>query len=145
MSAIAQAAAMIAKVKLLRDNLEQQTASALYIEANIELTEAKKRCPVAPSGTPGAGNLRASGQVTEPEIKNGSISCIISFGNGPSADYAVAVHEHLSPHSPPSWIGIEPEDINWNVPGTGPKFLESTILESRAYMAARVAKRIRLG
>jgi hypothetical protein len=52
-------------------------------------------------------------------------SFTIVYG-GPDIPYAIAVHEHLSSHSPASWVKKEErgEKINWTVPGTGPKYLE---------------------
>ena len=65
------------------------------------MTAAKRRTPVG-HGT-GGGILRASGHVQEP-VRNGrNISCTLAFG-GAAEKYAVAVHEHLSEHSPLSWI-----------------------------------------
>lgn len=130
-------------------NFPGRVEAALYREAQIEMTEAKKRCPVSPVGSgkgvvPGA--LRASGTVHPPERNGNGISITLSFG-GAAIDYALAVHEHLSEHSPPSWVAAEASGrgIHWNVPGTGPKFLESTLNESAPYMAERVARRLFMG
>lgn len=132
---------MVQTLRQIADRFPDRVAAALYTEAQIELTEAKRRTPVAPDG----GTLRASGMVHPPVRRGRNISVMLSFG-GAAMDYALAVHEHLSEHSPPSWIAAEASGygIHWNVPGTGPKFLESTLNESRPYIAARVARRIRL-
>lgn len=116
------AAAMVAKIKALQKRLPQQVAAALYVEAQIEATESKKRTPVD------TGNLRASTRVTDPVIsEDGKVSVSIVVG-GVAAPYAVYVHENLDAHH-----------------DTGEaKFLESTLLESRQFMAARVAKRVSL-
>lgn len=113
-----------------------KVAAALYQEAQVEMTESKRRCPVAvPSwylaqgygryrGIP--GSLRASGRVAEPERGVGRIiSVTLSYG-GYSAPYAIYVHEIEDNYHP---IG------QW-------KYLESVINESRPYMAARVARRL---
>lgn len=53
------------------------------------------------------GDLAKSGQVEDKSSGN-EVRVEISFGKrGPSAAYAVAVHEHLSQHSPPSWQKAE--------------------------------------
>ncbi len=112
-------------------------AAALYAEAEIEMAEAKRRTPVD------TGTLRNSGHV-QPPVKDGnSTSVVLGFG-GPAGAYALAVHEHPSEFSPPSWSGYGADDIQWSVPGTGPKFLESTLLEAAPYLGQRIATRVRL-
>lgn len=119
---------------------------ALYAEAEIEMTEAKRRTPVL------TGVLRASGHVEAPSEGRTSLTAfdvktrIATFGastlrrsdsvtsvrmafGGPAAGYALAVHENLEAlHH----VGQA-------------KFLESTLLEVAQYLAARVAARIKPG
>lgn len=130
-------AEMARRVQAISSKLPYSVGAAIYHEANIEMTEAKRRCPRSPGG----GTLRASGHVQDPEYLGTNISVTLGFG-GAASDYAVAVHEHLSEHSPPSWRGKE--DLDWTIPGTGPKFLEGPLKESKPFMAARIAKRIAL-
>lgn len=113
------AEAMIAKIRTIQRSVPQQIAAALYVECQIEATESKKRTPVD------SGNLRASTMVTDPVITKDGISCSIVVG-GVAAPYAVYVHENLEAL----------HDVGQA------KFLESTLLESRQFMAARVAKRV---
>jgi hypothetical protein len=109
------------KLAAVKRNLPVQVAKALYIEANIEATESKKRTPVM------TGNLRASTIVTEPKIDGDAISVSIVVG-GVAAPYAVLVHENLEAFH-----------------RTGQaKFLESTLLESRPFIGPRVAARVKL-
>jgi hypothetical protein len=96
-------------------------ARALFIEAEIEAKEAKKRTPVD------LGNLRGSIHVTEPVIVRQTMSVSIVAG-GPSAPYAIYVHEDLEAFHQ---VGQA-------------QFIESVIMESRPFMAARVARRIDL-
>lgn len=112
-------------------------AAALYQEMQLVRNVAIARCPVAPHG----GTLRASIRVEEPIIDGAQTSVSLVAG-GPEMDYAVAVHEHLSDASPPSWIG---KDIHWNASGTGPKFLENPIREAQAGLAERLGSRLGLG
>lgn len=117
--------------------MPQAAANALYAEWSIELKEVKRRCPVSPTGGP----LRASIFLDRPVISGREISVTMGCG-GPSIPYAIAVHEHLSEHSPPSWQHLGADDIDWNVPGTGPKFMEGPILESTPHMSERIGKRL---
>lgn len=122
---------LAAKLQKLQREFPERFKSALYQEAQIEMTEAKRRTPVwnpdrkVPYGhTP--GSLRASGQVHEPERHGGNITVELSFGNE-LVDYAVYVHEDLEA---------------FHATGEA-KFLESTLMESAPHMAERIASRIR--
>jgi hypothetical protein len=103
----------------LAELIPGKVSRALYEEAQIEMTEAKRRTPVD------TGALRASGLVNKPEVLDRDIKVTLQFG-GPSAGYAVYVHENLEA---------------FHKRGQA-KFLESTLLESAPYMAARIGKRI---
>ncbi len=83
------------------------------------MDEVRRRTPVD------TGALRGSLMI-DPYDK-GSIKGVVLSAGGPAKAYAVAVHEHLSEFSPPSWRGKE--EIHWNVPGTGPKFIENPVRE----------------
>lgn len=92
--------------------------AALRAEAEIEMTEAKRRCPVD------TGALRASGVVTE-ELRGTDAIVRLAFG-GAAASYALFVHENLQAlHR----VGEA-------------KFLERPLLEAVPYLADRVAARI---
>jgi len=115
-----------AKVRASLDRLASrfpnEVARALYEEAQIEMTEAKRRTPVK------TGALRSTGHVDDPTVSfGGDISVTLGFG-GPAAPYAVKVHEDM--------------DAFHRVGQS--KYLESVIMESRPYMAARIARRIQL-
>jgi hypothetical protein len=105
--------------KVFKDKLDA-AIMALEAEAEIEMTEAKRRTPVD------TGALRASGHV-KPARRNGrDITVELDFG-GPSAPYAVFVHEDMEAFHR---VGQA-------------KFLESVLVESAPHMAARVAQRMR--
>lgn len=112
------------RLERFKKNLPEEVGAALYKETEIEAKEVKRRTPVD------RGNLRASVHVKGPFIyrsgKNVRIFTRIAVG-GPSAPYAIYVHEDLDAFHK---VGQA-------------KFLESVVLESRPYMAARVAKRLR--
>jgi hypothetical protein len=104
----------------LAEQLPEKVGAALRAEAEIEMTEAKRRTPVK------TGALRASGIVTGPTRRGDSIEVRMTFG-GAGVDYAIEVHENLEMFHPR---------------GGQAKFLESTVLESAPFMAQRVAERI---
>lgn len=113
--------------KLLRFKrlFPDELARALALETLVEVKEVKRRTPVD------KGPLRASVHMLGPLRRGGgdrlSVYCLIVAG-GPSAPYAIYVHEDLEAIHP---VGQA-------------KFIESVILESRPFMAARVARRIEL-
>lgn len=109
------------KLLLLAQRLPNEVARALFEEAEIEKAESMRRTPVD------TGSLRSSHRVSKPKIEGRQITVTISVG-GVAAPYAVIVHEDTyASHA----VGQA-------------KFLESTILESARFMAARVARRIEL-
>jgi hypothetical protein len=135
---------LLAKLEKIQHEAPKEMGAAMYQEALVLQKVAQKRCPVAPGGIRGVrpGELRASIIVTKPEYAdNGEVSVKIVAG-GPSIGYALAVHEHLSEHSPPSWQDKGPDQIHWNAAGTGPKFIEGPVLEARPTWLARLAARI---
>ena len=99
----------------------QTLASALYREAQIEMTESKKRVPVD------TGALRSSGVVDKPQFDGNNISVRLGYG-GTAVDYAFRVHEDLEAFHK---VGQA-------------KYLESVILESAPHLLERIAKRIDL-
>ena len=119
---------MIAKLNQVAQRYPDRVGGGLYVEAGIDMTESKKRCPVdTRKNAPHPGQLRASGRVEKPVRTFRSISVTMAYG-GPSIDYAIPVHEDPDAFHP---IG------QW-------KYLESVINESEPYMAGRVAQRIHL-
>ncbi len=102
-------------------------AGGLYQEAEQIMTVSKERyCPKD------LGNLYNSGHVQPPVIKGKKVDVEMGYG-GPAADYAEIVHENLDP------------TVHWNVPGTGPKYLEKPITEALPGMANRLAAVIKAG
>lgn len=132
---------MEAKLKEIARLFPDRVAAAIYTEAQIVMTESKRRCPVASDG----GTLRASGQVHEPVRSGNKISVTMSYGGAASA-YALAVHETPSVYDPPTWRMMYDQggSIDWTSEGTGPKFLEGPINEAMPEMAMRIGGRIKL-
>jgi hypothetical protein len=113
--------AMIRKLNNAIKRMPRVIEAALYAEAQIERTESMKRTPVD------TGTLRSTHVVRPPVTQNGNTTVTIAVG-GPSAPYAIYVHENLEAQHKSGQA----------------KFLESTLKESAPYMAQRVARRIDL-
>jgi hypothetical protein len=111
-----------ANLRRLADRTPDAAGGALYVEAEIEMTEAKARTPVD------TGALRGSGYVDQPQYSGREIRVELGFG-GPAAGYAVIVHEDLE--------AIHPR-------GGQAKYLSSVIDESAPYLLDRVARRLNL-
>jgi hypothetical protein len=91
------------------------------------------RVPVAAKR---GGTLRASIFVKPEENTN---SVVLGAG-GPAEPYALAVHEHLSKYSPPSWQGKP--ILNWHLAGTGPKYLENPVNENKDKLVDYVTEEV---
>lgn len=119
---------MTAKLKQIAAKFPDHVGAAIFQEAQIEMTEAKRRTPVdVTRDAPHPGQLRASGRVDKPRREGRNISVTLSFG-GAAVDYAIYVHEILE-----------------NIHKVGQaKFLESTLNESRSSMLGRIAARVDL-
>lgn len=116
---------MIALLKGIAEKYPDRIGKALFMEAQIEMTEAKRRTPVdVTPPMPHPGLLRSTGHVDQPERSGRHISVTLSFGT----EYAVYVHENLEAFHQ---IGQA-------------RFLSSVLEESQPYMAERIARRIRL-
>jgi hypothetical protein len=101
------------------------------------MTRSKKDfVPVADSTLQGTGHVRLA------KVK---IEANLVYG-GPAAPYALAVHEHLSKHSPPSWQTAERSGggVRFNPPGRGPKYLEKPLMEARRTLARDLARDLRV-
>ena len=118
---------MRAKLRQIAAEYPGKVAAALYVEAQIEVTEMKRRTPVDTTpNAPHPGQLRNSIHVLDPVINGSDISVTVATGAN-VAHYDIYVHEIPDNFHP---IG------QW-------KFMESVIMESRPYMAQRIAARIK--
>lgn len=112
------------RLRNFKKNFGKEIGRAVYQETSVELKEVRKRTPVD------KGPLRASEHVEGP-LRTGANDRIIYaliVAGGPSAPYAIYVHEDLEALHP---VGQA-------------KYIESVLMESRPFMAARIAKRIDL-
>lgn len=118
---------MVKKLQTIQQQYPDAVARAIRQEAEIEVTEMKRRCPVdITPNAPHPGNLRNSIHVEQPEQEGKTIS--VKMVTGQQAPYAVYVHENPDAIHP---VG------QW-------KFMESVLNESRAFMADRIARRLGL-
>lgn len=94
----------------------------LYLVAEDWMSKIKPRTPVE------FGNLRASEHVSEVEI-DGNVMAVNLDAGGPSASYAIIVHE----------------DLDNNHPVGQAKFIESVVMEEGPFMMQQVASFVQLG
>lgn len=121
------ASKVTATLRKIADKFPDRVGAAIYQEAQIEVTEMKRRCPVDTTAhAPHPGNLRASIHAEEPVRKGRRIS--VTVATGVQAPYAIYVHEDLDAIHP---IGEA-------------KFMESVIKESAPSMLDRIGKRVQL-
>lgn len=113
-------------------------------EAGAELLDTAKRIledakttyvPMDSRNLRNSGRLefRGRGGARDTEIE-------VVFGDDKTYSYALAVHEHPSRHSPPTWRGVT---IHWRPYGLhGPKYLERPFRKHRRGLSTRLADRI---
>lgn len=131
--------AMQRKIERIAQQFPNKIERALRIEAELVMTDSKRNFVPVDLGT-----LRSSGHVGNVERKGKDLSVTLDYG-GAAAPYALAVHEHPSDHSPPSWEGKALTDISdWSKDGRGPKYLERPLMAAIPGMARRIAAALRL-
>lgn len=122
---------MINRIRAFQEKFPDRVVAALRVEAEIETTEAKKRTPVytGPTGPgkPIPGVLRNSVHLDGPHRDGRRIYAAIVAG-GAAGAYAIPQHENLE---------------FFHEVGQA-KYIESVIMESRPYLAARIAARLRV-
>jgi len=121
------------RLQALAKNMPKEILQAATIEAELVKTDSQKNYVPVDLGT-----LRGSATVTS-KIEGGVISISIAYG-GAAAPYALAIHEHLSSHSPPSWK--KAQSVTFHPSGRGPKYLERPLFAAKPKMAEKIAERI---
>lgn len=112
---------VIKNLKAIRKRMAKELPMALLKEGNAIMTESKtKYVPVE------TGALRSSGRANTPVTRGDIIKVTLSYG-GAAAPYAAAIHE-------------APNDWNWSVAGTGPKYLEIPAKKAVPGMSRRIAR-----
>ena len=133
------AAEMVTKIRAIAMGFPPKVEAALMVEAQGIFDASQERIPVD------KGDLKATGKI-DSTYAGTRVTATISY-TGPQA---VAIHEHLSEHSPHSWQVAEgalpykdpnkkPGGVHWTAPGTGPKYLEGPQQEAEVGMLARLA------
>lgn len=110
---------MRAKFANVRKNYPNKVGNALYSVMGVEKTEVIRRTPKL------SGELRSTIKLIGPSDNGKTITVVIVAG-GPDAPYAMIVHEDL--------------EAFHNVGQA--KYLESVIMESRAFIGRRVAAKL---
>lgn len=128
---------MQARIAAIQGALAHKIDAALYIEAEAIMAVSETRIQVD------SGTARSSKYVAPPETSGTRHRIDMGYG-GAAGAYLLALHEHLSEHSPPSWQAAEASGhgVHWSVPGTGPKFLEGPLREAAPYILGNIATRI---
>lgn len=130
---------LLAALERIGEQGRTAAAAGLYQEAEYIIADAKEHyVPVD------HGQLRNSGFVKPPKVDDKDITVQLGFG-GTAKAYAIAVHEHLSEHSPRSWVKAESagRPVKFSPSGAGPKYLERPLLDVASKLAARLGDRIR--
>jgi len=136
-SVSAGARKVIARLTKYRDDLRHRVERAAYIEAGLIMSDSKQNyVPVD------FGILKGSGQVHPPEWQGDVLVVQLSYGGAAKA-YALAVHEHLSKHSP--WTWRVAKRVTFHPAGRGPKYLEKPLKKASKGIMQRIAARINKG
>ncbi len=111
---------VIGNIIKIANRMPTKAARAAEAEFDIEMKESMRRTPVR------YGDLRDSHERHPAKVTPARITVEITAG-GAAAPYGISVHENLYSYHPRGQA----------------KFLESTLFESRPFMAGRIAKRVR--
>ena len=132
------AASMIRELERVKRSLCVQVRNALVEEGEAILERSKDEfVPID------LGALHDSGDITV--VEDGTVDglqVVLSYGNDKTAPYALAVHEHPSGASPPSWEGKEIKFQRGSNYGT--KYLERPLLEAEKGMAERLGRKVKV-
>ena len=114
-------------------------ASANLINARAETISLDSKQNYVPVDR---STLQGSIHAEAPVIEGNQITNRVVAG-GPAADYAEAVHEHLSEHSPASWKAAEASGNPVKFTQGGPKYLEKPFIAGTKDLGQFVADGIR--
>lgn len=120
----------------IQKDLEKKQLRALKNEAKRIMTDSREH--YAPEDR---GDLIEEGTVSEPVRTSDGFEIAMSYGGPKSNDYAVALHEHPSRSSPPTWKGVA---LEFTKPGTGEKYLERPLMKAIDGMVERLAEDIKI-
>ena len=115
--------------KIVEDAIPKDAAKGLFDAAASMLQDADKEIPMTPFKE---GHLKGSKIVEKANISRGDISVTAGF----NIEYAAKLHEM------PKEAG---DKINWSLPGSGPKYLETKMVRNKQKYMETVAESIRGG
>ena len=115
-------------MKNLNKELEKNKLQSLNGFTRVGILLRRETITVSPTVPLDTGNLRGSWFT---EFMTDIVTRNVGMRFGFSANYAAYVHERLE--GAPWGDGVV-GDINWNEPGSGPKFLEAAIKRNTAKM-----------
>ena len=129
---------LILRLEAMSAMAPQLAQDILQREGNNILNDANNR--YVPIETQ---ELRDTGKVSPVTVTPTGYSVTISYGGDGSRvdEYAIAVHEHPSSSSPPSWLGKSAGQIKWTKPGTGVKYLLNALSNNVAGLLSRMSDR----
>jgi hypothetical protein len=131
-----------ARTRRIAKALPEIEAKAMWAASKPVWEKSQYRVPVD------TGKLKGSGRRVVYR-KGTSVTAHMSYGYaGSGAErYAYPIHEHPinTEASPGTWFrdGVPIDPLNYTTPGTGPKFLEGPVLESKGTFAAEVGQYIK--
>lgn len=126
----------VKKLRRLAERYPDRIMRAVYRRAEAVMTRSKNEFVPVDKGI-----LRNSGHVGTVQRQGRIVSVTMSYGGAAKA-YAIAVHEHLSEHSPPSWR--KGTVVHFSPAGRGPKYLERPLFEALRTMAEDIAADLRV-
>lgn len=133
--------AMMEKLRAVSPRMRTRLLAAVRQEAEeIMQTSKDEYVPVD------EGDLQASGRVDVEHDVDG-VRATLSYGGGKLDGRALAIHEHPSKHSPPSWSRIRAKGgqfrkVRFSPDGRGPKYLEKPIKDASGGYLSRIGSRL---
>ena len=136
---------MVKRLEKIQRKFPNDMDAAILVEAQAILKDSQDNyVPVETE------ELKESGEIIATKLQKGifiaprrslklSHRVEVTYGRTGGRDYALAVHEHPSTHSPPTWKGKSASQIKWSKPGTGPKYLERPLRRAQRGMAGRLS------
>lgn len=125
----------VQKLRRLAQRYPDRVMRAVYRRAEAIMARSKSEFVPVDNGI-----LRNSGHVN-PVMRQGRLVSVSMAYGGAAKAYAIAVHEHLSQYSPPSWRATA---VRFSPAGRGPKYLERPLFEALRTMAQDIAADLRL-
>lgn len=120
------------RLRNAKEKVRKGAAAALFIRGEAIMGRSKAEfVPVDDS------DLKNSGHVRPPKFGPGNLITVELVYGGTAAAYAIAVHEHPSTSSPPSWSGVTVQFTTG-----GPKYLEIPLMQAVPTLARDLARDI---